>query len=292
VSSRGLDKAKPTDYYRDGLRRAPSNNKLAAGVPVVADDHPNIANRDWRLRAITTLAQEFRSPTGKVHPVGTPIEWVGFMLLSGGGGLNIPVPDPAAIYLSLAEMELQKAIEYQKNILPSVIQFEPYGEHKLNPGAEAAFFDCLQSLIAAVVFSYTSIEVFANSMIPDEYSFSAERNDKRCVESYSKEQIERHISLDTKLDKVLPQVCSVGSPKGTRLWSQYMKIKELRDRLIHLKSTDWQPSTPEKAKDFVWTWLFSAETKRVSAFAFDIIWHYLPAEKPRWALRFQQAIGR
>ena len=254
----------------------------------MADEHPRIAERDWRLRAITTLTEEHHSPSGTTYPVGSLVELVGFVFLPNGRGLTIPFPDPTAIFLSLAEKELRKATEYQDTALPSGVNYGNDEENTLKPGIESGFFDCLQSIVAAVVFSYTAIEVFANSMIPDDYVFSNPRRDKKCTESYSKDQIERHISLDTKLDKLLPDICNVASPKGTKLWVQYVKIKDLRDRLIHLKSRDWQKSVPANAKNSIWTRVLSEETRHVPAFAFELIWHYLPAKKPRWAERFRE----
>lgn len=251
-------------------------------------DHPNIESRDWRLRAISTLAKDFCSSTGQTHPIGTVVELAGFVHLPDGSGLSIPVPDPTAIYLSLAKAAFDKATEHQNQLFPNaVLPGESGVQPRLHPELDGSLFDCFQSLIAGVVFSYTALEAFANSVIPDGYSFSVERGDKKCVETYSRDQIERHISLDVKLDKILPEICSVPTLKGTQKWEQYVKLKKVRDRLIHLKSTDWQKSTPEKAEEYVWTWLLANETHQMASYSFEIIWHYLPSEKPRWAQRFR-----
>ena len=183
----------------------------------------------------------------------------------------------------MASATIYQDLEFPKNIFASV------GGKRLNPNADGSFFDCLQSLIAGVVFSYTAVEAFANSTIPDDFLFSIERDDKKCRETYSKDQIERHMSLDKKLDKVLPQVCSLTSPKGTKLWVQYNELKKMRDRLIHLKSADWEPSPPERAEDYVWTLLLAADTRQRVGYAFEIIWYFLPSEKPRWAVKFRGA---
>jgi hypothetical protein len=161
----------------------------------------------------------------------------------------------------------------------------PWSVPGLPPASE--FYDCLQSMVAAVVFSYTAIEVFANSLIPNEYNYSSERTDKKCTECYSKEQIERYISLDSKLDKVLPEICKVQSPKGTHIWDKYLKLKKLRDRLIHLRTGDWRGRLPEHANDWIWTHMLSKEGRNVSLFAFEVISYYLKDKKPRWAVRFE-----
>jgi hypothetical protein len=58
-------------------------------MAAMAKQHPNIDERDWRLRGITTLAQEMRSPSGKSHPAGTPVEVLGFALLPDGNKVNM-----------------------------------------------------------------------------------------------------------------------------------------------------------------------------------------------------------
>jgi hypothetical protein len=199
----------------------------------------------------------------------------------------MPVPEPTAIYLSLAEKELRAATDYLDAALQTSIEFDANNSlYKIIRDVESGFFDCLQSIVAGVIFSFTSIEVFANSKIPEDYTFSQQRHDKKCTETYTREQAERFITLDIKLDKLLPEICKVKSPKGTKLWERYIGIKELRDRLIHLKTMDWQQSAPQKADDYIWTHVLSPNTRNVAKYAFELICHYFPNQKPRWAERF------
>jgi hypothetical protein len=133
-----------------------------------------------------------------------------------------------------------------------------------------------------VIFAYTALEAFANESIPDDYKFERMRGDKKCTELYSKDQIERHLSLDTKLDEVLPVIRSVVTPKGTKTWEMYIWLKNLRDRFIHLKSSDWRKSAPESADEYVWTDLLSDQVLQAPSIALGIIEHYSLPDRPRW----------
>ncbi len=245
-------------------------------------EHPNISKRDWRLRGITTTAEEFADGLGTTHPVGTVVELVGFVQLPHGTVLSIPVPDPAAVYLSLARAAMKNGLAYVESELPNQI-LTVNAESRLANDSEQGFFDCLQSIVSGVVFSYTAIEAFANSVIPDDFVFVKPRQDKRCTEHYTKEQIERHVSLDVKLDEVLPKILmGAKSPKGGKAWSDYTKLQKTRDRLIHLKSEDWQKASRDKAGDWLWTILLSKPTRDSVSHAFNIINHFCASEPKRW----------
>jgi hypothetical protein len=76
------------------------------------DEHQSIASRDWRIQSITTLAEDFHSPwTNQVHKTGTPVYATGF-LSDSNGLLQMPLPNPSAMYLSLAfrQLELSQVI--------------------------------------------------------------------------------------------------------------------------------------------------------------------------------------
>jgi hypothetical protein len=182
----------------------------------MAEEHPNISKRDWRLQKIDTLAKDFKSPwSGVLYKAGTSVEVTGFVKFKGEF-IRIPVPHPCAIYISLARRSVEGTAD---NLLELVGRFKRRNEGIITfPDAyEKQLFDEFENLIACIVFSYTAIEAFANESIPDDYRFNKMRGDKKCLEVYSKDQIERNLSLDTKLDEILPALFAVKSPKGTKI---------------------------------------------------------------------------
>lgn len=249
-------------------------------------EHPSISDRDWRLRAISTVAEDFRSPnTNILYPTGTPLELAGFIRYEKKV-VGIPVPDASALYLSIAKRLGQAGASVISTQLVKPLAPEEQKSKIISKEDESDFFDALENLIACVIFSYTAIEAFANGIIPDEYQYTVERSDKRCTETYTKNQIERHISLTTKLDAILPQICAVKSPKGTKIWDEYIWLSDMRSRFVHLKSTDWIQSGPEKADQFIWTSLLSKKVITSPKIAFSIIQHYTSKETPRWVHKY------
>jgi len=63
----------------------------------------------------------------------------------------------------------------------------------------AVLYDYFENVFVNVVFSHTALEAFVNQSIPDDFVFTRKRQDKRCNESFNKDQIERNLSLDIKL---------------------------------------------------------------------------------------------
>jgi hypothetical protein len=137
----------------------------------------------------------------------------------------------------------------------------------------------------AVVFAYTALESFANESIPETFVFKKGRDDRRCLEVYTKEQAE-FLSLDLKLSEVLPQVFNVTTPKGTKIWERYFFIKKLRDRIIHIKTKD--KDTTKFATDTIWSNLLDNTFPNIALEAKSIIGYYFEniPEKPRWFKRF------
>ncbi len=249
------------------------------------DEHPSIANRDWRLYAVTTLEKDFKSPwTGILHKGGTPVCATAFAkqhkeILSFGA------PTPPAMYLSLARKALKAAIEFFAQDTRNW-RVKSTGFDQVLSDFEPHFLDALENLVACIVFSYTALEAFANMMIPDDFNYERERSDQRFKEVYTREQIERFMSLDIKLHEILPKICSVRSPKGTKLWQDYVWLQELRDRCVHLKSSDWQHSSPEKVDEYVWTRLLSDRVRKAPQISFLLMRHYHPSEQLRWLNKF------
>ena len=142
--------------------------------------------------------------------------------------------------------------------------------------------DYIENVCAAVVFAYSALEAFANESIPETYEYKAQRQDKRCLEIYSKEQVERNVSLDTKLSVILPEILSVKSPKGSsRVWDDFKQLGDLRDRIIHMKSGDRKSSGPDEKT--IWSAIF-ASVSPPHQVAKEVLHFFLKSKEalPRW----------
>lgn len=143
------------------------------------------------------------------------------------------VPSHAALCLNLS----QSAFERIKKIeLKHAFKDTSYGyvsEENLS-----VLYELFEQIISNTVFACTALEAFCNQVIPDDYVYTKKRQDKRCTESYSKDQIERFITLDEKLSTVLPLITDSTFRKGSSLWNDYHNLRTTRDRIIHVKSSD------------------------------------------------------
>jgi hypothetical protein len=248
-------------------------------------EHPNIADKDFRLQAVTTLAEDFTSPEGVIHKAGAVVVLSGSAKYDSTRTLSFGIPNMTALCLDHAYINWVQSQHFleEEEFLESSSLHVPSGT--IRPKDDAIFFHLLEERMAAIVFAYTALESFANESIPEDYVFRKERDDKKCTEVYTKPQAEV-LSLDTKLDYVLPLVFGVTSPKKKNIWTRYMLIKKLRDRIIHMKSKDRRSTTPNE--DTVWRELLNKSNPNVALEAKDIIAYYLNnvSEKPRWFEQF------
>ena len=142
-------------------------------------------------------------------------------------------------------------------------------------------FDVFEAKIMNIVFSFTALESFANISIPDNFKFMHIDRKGGPAIPFDKEMIERNLSLDVKLDKILPTIFKVKTPKGTALWQKYKTLKKLRDRLIHLKSQDTKSGGPESKT--IWGELMKYRDYNFANDAHQLIGHYfVKTHKPRW----------
>lgn len=216
--------------------------------------------------------------------VGVPPTGVGLMFLAASVReddriVSFGIPAPSALCLSIAH----RAWVRSESALKDDIFHAPNGYFE--PKDHAILFDIFEDRLENIVFSFTAIEMFANLILPEDYVFRASRDDRRCTEEYSRDQAERHLSIERKLDSVLPGVRGVKSPKGTSLWERFMKLNKLRDRVIHLKWNDVRKSGPDN--DTIWRELVLMQHHDFSCDAHDIVMHYcIESNTSRWAKAF------
>lgn len=193
------------------------------------------------------------------------------------------------MFLSLASRSAASARELRTAVVGTLEKHPSSNTMVVPDSEESGLFDCLEDSIACIVFAYTAIEAFANESIPDEFEYRRENPGGKFTELYGKDQIERNVSLDDKLDKVLPLIFDVPSPKGTKQWEDYVRLTRIRNRLIHLKSKDLRPSGPDDASEYLWTHILAEHVTSFPQYSAIIISHFLQKERPRWLARYLSA---
>jgi len=188
------------------------------------------------------------------------------------GQVDFGLPSSPALFLSAA----RRAFLQIRDIDP-MLMFYMWKNGSL-PINHSKLFDYFEVFATHVVFSFTALEAFANEAIPTDFEYRSEKKDKPIV--MKKADIERSISLDEKLHSVLPKALGIATPKGKRLWQQYKLLKDMRDRIIHLKTADRTPSGPEK--ESVWGMMLRAHGEPFCDYAHTLMGYYLPVSNRRW----------
>jgi hypothetical protein len=174
------------------------------------------------------------------------------------------LPSAPALFLTLA----QDAHERRAAIAFDDIFVEHPAPQGTYPEDHGLLFDFFQELAAEVIFSFSAIEAFANENIPDDFVYPTQDRSKNAI-SLVKPDIERHVMLDEKLKRVLPQARGIPSPAGTKPWQEFKELKKVRDRLIHLKSLDRKSSGPEHQT--IWGLMLIDRKKNFAEIAINVI---------------------
>ncbi|MBN2394932.1 MAG: hypothetical protein JXC36_00530, partial [Candidatus Atribacteria bacterium] len=179
----------------------------------------DIEDLDWRIRACSSLTKPFLDPqTETIHPIGTIIKVIKIIKYKDNIQ-HITLPNPAAMYLSLAIKLGNQGYDFIKN---NFLKKNEILDQKEDNIFNTKLFDAFEKLIASVIFSYSAIEAFVNYEIPEDYIFRIDRKDKRCQEIYNHDQIERFINLEMKLKIVLPEILQIRSKIPNKIWQDYM----------------------------------------------------------------------
>ncbi|MPR34435.1 hypothetical protein [Salmonirosea aquatica] len=197
----------------------------------------------------------------------------------GDDTLNFILPSSPAIFLNLALQAREQVVEVCKDEL-----FMKVSDYKWQKNSRV-LIDFFEIMMTQIIFSYSAIEAFANTSIPEDFIYHPKKKDNRFTESYKKEQTERYISLNEKLKDVLPNIFKVDSPTKLKEWNGYDTLQKLRDRIIHLKSSDTTPST--EVTKTIWGDLIRHQRTDFPSQAHALIGHFIEKEKEhRWFRMF------
>lgn len=167
--------------------------------------------------------------------------------------LIIPQPNDISMYVRLADKNTKQAKEFfekeyadksNRYYLPLIRTEEVLG-----------YYNYFESIMAAVTFSYTSIETLANICIPEDFIFVQTGTGKNegATTSYSKKAIERKFHLREKLRQILPQSIQSPDPCTESWWNDFIALEEIRNEIIHTK----QHKSIERYSSFLTSRIFT-----------------------------------
>ena len=143
---------------------------------------------DWRCHIVVRLAAPATLPgSGTVLPVGAVGKGVAEVDYQTNR-IAFSIPNATALFLNLSRRYYESA---------SMIAQTFSAGSKLQSLQDVDVFSYLENIMASIAFAYTALEAFANEEIPDDYVYTIVKT--RHSEIYNKSQIERALSLQTKL---------------------------------------------------------------------------------------------
>lgn len=143
--------------------------------------------------------------------------------------INLSLPNEIGLSLNIftkARDEAENLLEKLKKDMENNQDF--YSENV------SLFYDYIEQIQIASVFSYKAVEAFCNATIPDDFVYK-KTNPKGIQEIYEISQIERWIPTSEKLTEIIPNILNCKSPKQIKYWSMFKELEIFRNEIIHSK---------------------------------------------------------
>ncbi|KQV96643.1 hypothetical protein ASC91_03640 [Pelomonas sp. Root1237] len=144
-------------------------------------------------------------------------------------------------------------------------------------------FDYLELAMTAAMSSYAAAEAFANSVVIDEATGPLKLKRKKAWEHLSPEDVERNVTTDEKLKRIVPDLLGLPTPAGKKVWQDYVALKHLRDSVTHFKRRDQARHADKLNEPTALQDLLNADPCSLPEAAMAIIrYFYKASEIPRW----------
>jgi hypothetical protein len=161
--------------------------------------------------------------------------------LSKKASITYFVPNNVALLLSVSEKTLIAAkTTYTDNFSnPEIIldldKMNSDRKEKMN-SASSLVCDYLENIQTSIVFGYTALEAFVNLSIPENYTYTTEKNNKGISELFDKKAIERWMPLKTKIKNILTDIYRTKKIENQKWWGHFLSLEQYRNDIIHQKS--------------------------------------------------------
>jgi hypothetical protein len=158
--------------------------------------------------------------------------------------INFATPNNISVCLNISNKHYDLAKEvFKKELKPKLT-----GKKKIinfNGSENSLLYDYFENLQISLIFVYTAVEAFANVAIPDSFTYE-KRNNKNVKEIWEKESIERWLSTTEKIAEIVPSVLKLQSPKSEKFWTNFKKLEEIRNEIIHQKTVSNETNVSSK----------------------------------------------
>ncbi|MDO7745185.1 MAG: hypothetical protein MUP99_15490 [Pedobacter sp.] len=151
------------------------------------------------------------------------------------GGLSTLMirPNDISLYSNIAEKSLEKAIHFHNGII--MPRFK-HANHGTFPSQEIQneYYDYFELITTALIFAFTALEAFANSIIPNNIEL-----EKADGSVHTKTNIEWY-SMEEKLTVISQHVLMAPAPQEQNWWARLKTLQNIRNQSIHTRQSDSQ----------------------------------------------------
>lgn len=241
---------------------------------------------DWRIEAVTTLAQDMPAayPGGPSHKAGAPVYLSHtYTKHPQHNVFGFTTPSATALALSAAMKSAAVADELRVSFtLRDTVT--PWGSGKGVANDDLPqLYDYFQSCMMAVISSFQALEIFSNAVISRNLKGRYQLKKKKAWYALTAEELERQASTDEKIGVIVPKLLNIATPKGKAVWQSYLDLKEARDATVHMKSHDAYTRKDADRESLFFQFL-RRDAREFPKMAFAAIEYFLaPDSLPRWA---------
>ena len=146
--------------------------------------------------------------------------------------INLSLPNEIGISLNVFTKARDKSQFLLEKLKVDIKEKNDFYDKKVQ-----LFYDYIEQIQIALIFSYKAVESFCNATIPDSFIYK-KKNSKGIQEVYGILEIERWIPTSEKLTEIIPEVLKCESPKALKYWSDFKELETLRNEIIHCKKSN------------------------------------------------------
>ncbi len=190
-----------------------------------------------------------------------------------GKKINFSRPNEISLSMNIAKKSLDKALDIKRNIIKCM---ELTKKNDFFGSGVNDVYDYLEEIQKTIIFSYKAIEALCNSAIPEGYTYTRGITKKGISEVYDKSAIERWLSTTEKVSKILPNIYNCASPSNKSFWGHFKKLEELRNEIIHSKSSTSSTLLSELLSSDIKKYFNSCESMLLFFYKIDKRNHFFP----------------
>lgn len=247
---------------------------------------------DWRIEVVMQLAEDVPPAYlgGPSHKAGAPV-YLTSVKHQEYNTIGFAAPGATAMAINIACKSSKEAVRF-RSILTFVDVVTPTGIGKaVNNDDLPNLYDFFEYCMSAVTFSFHAIETFANWEIGRRVKGPLKVIIEKEEIEMSAYEIQRKLSTADKIDKVLPNIFNLSSPKGTKVWEDFKKLKIVRDSTVHLKLSKEKIKSSIDRESLFFHFL-NSPADQFPRYAYNVISYFLSNKvRPRWFNKLEEIFG-